>query len=512
MSEFVDHYAVLGVQPDATAKKIKARYRELARTWHPDLHTLRDREDAEARFKEIAAAYEILVDPDARAQYDTYYNAVHFYQPLELVASRSEIDFGQIEESATRVEWLEVINLGGTGKPGAAVDFRVEELVDVFTIDLWPASESDPFPVQVQISVNGRSLSAGRSYSSKLVFEWEENRTYVDLTVSVKEPDRFSEAAFPSFVDSLSAAFVPSVAVPSSRVSRQSIVESWLLAVMSCAPLLIVCAALLFGSMDSSRFPVAPWLATGSTLVYLIASKLALSDEETGCASLVIIGLCIVPSVVIVGLLYYLTPQFDTPLTTIAYCLMLISSGAFAIALRDKTVGQSTAIALLLGGAILHAIGENVPGSELGAFASLLPATLFAELLFSGDDNVFDTDNTLEKIVLTVFLFVMMAAIAIPVGIVVGSIAAVIQAYLDRSSALALVKSISVSVGMGIAISITAIFITRWLGLAASRDSSHISNRVARWSLSVLYLVACLAGASSVFLGAELLTTGWQIR
>jgi ABC-type dipeptide/oligopeptide/nickel transport system permease component len=137
---------------------------------------------------------------------------------------------------------------------------------------------------------------------------------------------------------------------------------------------------------------------------------------------------------------------------------------------------------------------------------------LFAELLFSGDDNVFDTDNTLEKIVLTVFLFVMMAAIAIPVGIVVGSIAAVIQAYLDRSSALALVKSISVSVGMGIAISITAIFITRWLGLAASRDSSHISNRVARWSLSVLYLVACLAGASSVFLGAELLTTGWQIR
>jgi molecular chaperone DnaJ len=58
---------VLGVPRDADAKVIKDAFRNLALKYHPD----RNKEpDAEARFKEIAAAYAVLSDPKKRAQYD----------------------------------------------------------------------------------------------------------------------------------------------------------------------------------------------------------------------------------------------------------------------------------------------------------------------------------------------------------------------------------------------------------------------------------------------------------
>jgi len=63
-----DPYAVLGVARTATADEIKAAYRKLAKTLHPDLNP-GDR-SAEARFKEVSAAYDLLSDPDKRRRYD----------------------------------------------------------------------------------------------------------------------------------------------------------------------------------------------------------------------------------------------------------------------------------------------------------------------------------------------------------------------------------------------------------------------------------------------------------
>ena len=66
--DFKDYYSSLGVAKTASQKEIKAAFRKLARKHHPDVNQ-GDR-SAEARFKEINEAYEVLGDPDKRKKYD----------------------------------------------------------------------------------------------------------------------------------------------------------------------------------------------------------------------------------------------------------------------------------------------------------------------------------------------------------------------------------------------------------------------------------------------------------
>ena len=65
---FKDYYATLGVPRTATEKEIKTAFRKLARKYHPDVN--QNNKDAEARFKEVTEAYEVLGDPEKRKTYD----------------------------------------------------------------------------------------------------------------------------------------------------------------------------------------------------------------------------------------------------------------------------------------------------------------------------------------------------------------------------------------------------------------------------------------------------------
>lgn len=65
--KYKDYYATLGVDRDASPEVIKRAYRRLARKYHPDVST---ESDAEARFKDLGEAYEVLKDPEKRAAYD----------------------------------------------------------------------------------------------------------------------------------------------------------------------------------------------------------------------------------------------------------------------------------------------------------------------------------------------------------------------------------------------------------------------------------------------------------
>jgi DnaJ-class molecular chaperone len=66
--EFKDYYQTLGLAKTASAKEIKQAYRKLARKFHPDVNP--GDKTAEAKFKEINEAYEVLGDPEKRRKYD----------------------------------------------------------------------------------------------------------------------------------------------------------------------------------------------------------------------------------------------------------------------------------------------------------------------------------------------------------------------------------------------------------------------------------------------------------
>ena len=109
-TDFKDYYAILGVSKTADADEIKRSFRKLARKYHPDVNP--DDKSAEAKFKEVSEAYEVLSDADKRKKYD---------------------QFGQYWQQAGRA------GAGRAGAPGGApggFDFGAYGIFDEFINEL----------------------------------------------------------------------------------------------------------------------------------------------------------------------------------------------------------------------------------------------------------------------------------------------------------------------------------------------------------------------------------------
>lgn len=103
-----DYYSTLGVSRDASPEDIKKAYRNLARKYHPDVSK---EPDAEERFKEVNAAYEVLADAEKRAMYDRY--------GTDVPPGFGGVDFGSMRDPFDI--FAEVFgNLGGFGGFGRA--------------------------------------------------------------------------------------------------------------------------------------------------------------------------------------------------------------------------------------------------------------------------------------------------------------------------------------------------------------------------------------------------------
>ncbi len=94
-TDFKDYYTILGVSKTATPEEIKRAYRKLARKYHPDLNP--GDQGAEAKFKDLNEANEVISDPEKRQKYDAFgqQDAQPSYSNTPRGANSGTVDFDQ---------------------------------------------------------------------------------------------------------------------------------------------------------------------------------------------------------------------------------------------------------------------------------------------------------------------------------------------------------------------------------------------------------------------------------
>jgi molecular chaperone DnaJ len=172
-----DYYAILGVGRSAPEKEIKQAYRRLARKYHPDVNP--GDKAAEAKFKEINEAYEVLSDPEKRKKYDSYGDQWQNADQFAKAGQGAQWDFGK-GGAYTTFDFGDLGDLGGifggafqgfgSGPATARRPARARSLEHPVEVTLEEAYHGTKRVIQLQAeepcSVCGGSGKAGRARCS----------------------------------------------------------------------------------------------------------------------------------------------------------------------------------------------------------------------------------------------------------------------------------------------------------------------------------------------------------
>lgn len=162
--QYKDYYATLGVARDAKPEAIKKAYRLLARKYHPDVSK---EQDAEARFKEVAEAYEVLKDPDKRAAYDRlgrHEPGQEFRPPPGWQAHGGDSPFGRAGMGGAEFSdfFTELFGLGGR-RAGGGFAMRGQDVEARMEISLEQAMHGAEAEIAVPATEMGADGLARRS-------------------------------------------------------------------------------------------------------------------------------------------------------------------------------------------------------------------------------------------------------------------------------------------------------------------------------------------------------------
>ncbi|KLI63876.1 molecular chaperone DnaJ [Aurantiacibacter marinus] len=142
----IDFYELLGVARDADPAALKASYRKKAMKYHPDRNP--GDADAEAHFKQISAAYEILKDPQKRAAYDRYGHAA--FQNGGPGGGQGGQDFGDLGDIFETI--FGSAFGGGAGGGGRARPRRGADLRYDMQVSLEEAFHGKTTQIEVEVS------------------------------------------------------------------------------------------------------------------------------------------------------------------------------------------------------------------------------------------------------------------------------------------------------------------------------------------------------------------------